>query len=51
MGAHENIENEEEKEGPGGPVLVAASQEGTRAGHVTCEHGRVFSLASHDLDT
>lgn len=51
MGAHENIENEEEKEGPGGPVLVAASQEGTQAGHVTCEHGRVFSLASHDLDT
>lgn len=42
MGAHENIENAKDKESLGEPVLVAASREGTWAGHVTCEHGRVF---------
>lgn len=51
MGAHEDIENTEDKGSPGGLVLVAASQEGTQAGHVTCEHRRGFSLTFHDLDT
>lgn len=51
MGAHDNIESTEDKGGPGGPVLMAASQEGTQAGHDTCEHRRVFSLAFHDLGT
>lgn len=38
--SHEKVEKAEDKGGLGGPLLVAASQEETWSGHVTCECSR-----------